>query len=120
MSKLFFDDLIDAKEIEAEIKKIFSSKDDREEAEAIVDSIFHDRAVKKILDRLPPEHHPKFLELYFESPYDEVRIFAFLRGKTDKNIEEDLREEFKIISSEILKELRDSDEVTVETRVSKK
>ncbi|OGM76811.1 hypothetical protein A2208_03190 [Candidatus Woesebacteria bacterium RIFOXYA1_FULL_43_16] len=120
MSKLFFDDLLDLGKVETEIKKAFPSKEEREESESLVDHIIHDKVMEKILDKLPPDYHIEFLELYHKCPHDEVVIFEFLRGKTGKDIEKELQQDLKDVSSDILRELKSQDEISTETGVSKK
>lgn len=120
MSKLFFDNLFNLDKLEAEIKKAFPSKEEREETESFVDNTIHDRVLKKIFDNLPEDSHTEFLELYHKCPHDEVVIFEFLRRKTNKDIEKEIQQELKNISSEIIQDLRPQDEVSAETKVSKK
>jgi len=120
MSKLFFDHLLDLDKVEAEIRKAFPSKEEREESESLVGNIIHDKVLEKVLDKLPPDSHIEFLELYHKCPHDEMVIFEFLRSKSGKDIEKELQQELKNISSDILRELKLQDEVSAETRVPKK
>ena len=120
MSKLFFDHLLVLTEVETFIKKTASSKEEREEEWKLVDEIINHKALEKILDRLPRAHHEEFLEIFHKCPHDEVTIFGYLNEKTGKNMEKELEREFKNISADILQELRPQDEVSVETKVSKK
>ena len=120
MSKLFFDNLLDLDKVEAEIKRAFPLKEEREESESLIDNIIHDKVLEKILDKLPPDTHIEFLELYHKCPHDEEVIFGFLKSKTGKDIDKELQQELKDVSSDILRELKSQDEVTTETKVSKK
>lgn len=120
MSKLFFDHLIYLEEVEVEIKKTASSKEEQEELWGLVDEIVTHKVLKTVMDKLPKDSHVEFLELFHKCPHDEGVIFGYLRKKTNKNIEKELREELKNISSEILKELKPQDEVSRETSGSKK
>jgi len=120
MSKLFFDNLFDLDKVETEIKKAFTTKEEREESELLVDDLIHAKVLDKILERLPKNSHIEFLELYHKCPYDEEIIFAYLEGKTGKDIKETLKKELKNIDSDILKEIRPQDEVSTESQVSKK
>ena len=121
MSKLFFDRLMVLEEVELEIKKTASSKEEREELWMLVDEIVNHKVLEKVLDKLPRAHHEEFLELFHKCPHDEQAIFGYLKGKTGQdNIEEILREELKSISTDILKEIRPQDEMSAETKVSKR
>lgn len=108
MSKLFFDHLIYLEEVEVEVKKTASSKEEREELWGLVDEIVTHKVLGKVLDKLPRAYHEEFLTLFHKCPHDEVVIFEFLRSKTGKDIEKELQEELKSISSEILKEIKSS------------
>jgi len=106
MSKLFFDHLVYLEEVEFEIKKTASSKEEKEELWALVDEIVTHKVLEKVLDKLPREHHEEFLELFHKCPHDEVIIFGYLKEKTGKDIEKELGQELKGISSDILRELK--------------
>jgi hypothetical protein len=106
MSKLFYDHLITLDEVEIVIKRNASSKEEKEELWGLVDEIVTHKVLEKVLDKLPREHHEEFLELFHKCPHDEVVIFGYLKEKTGKDIEEELKQELESISSEILRELK--------------
>jgi hypothetical protein len=120
MSKLFYDHLIVYGEIESVIKKSASSAEEREELYGLVDEILNHRVLETVLDELPEKSHGEFLELFHKCPHDETIIFGYLKKKTGQNMEEKLREKLKDIGDDILKELKPQDEVSRETKVSKK
>lgn len=121
MSKLFFDNIIEFREIEIAIKNNSSSIEEREELGRLVESIVNGKVLEKVLDKLPEKHHEEFLMLFHTCPHDEVAIFQYLRSKTNNNdIEEDLGKELKGISAEILKEFKILDEISMENNVSNK
>lgn len=123
MSKLFFDHLIYLEEVEVEIKKTASSREEKEELWALVDEIVIHKVLGKILDKLPRVHHEEFLTLFHKCPHDEIVIFGYLREKTGKDIEGSLRKELEAIGTEILREIGLRHEETGEineTKVSKK
>lgn len=120
MSKLFYDHLISLEEVEIEIKKSASSKEEKEELWGIVDDMVKYKVLDKVFAELPREHHDEFLELFYKAPHDEGVIFGFLNTKTGKNLEEKLKEDLKDIETEILKELKPGDETSKETKVSSK
>lgn len=120
MSKLFYDHLIYLDELEVEIKKTASSVEEREELWSLVDGIVTHKVLGKVLDKLPREHHEEFLTLFHKCPDDEITIFGYLKNKAGENVEKELQKELKHISTEILQELKTHDEITAETKSSKK
>ena len=120
MSKLFFDHLIYLEDLELEIKKTSSSGEEREELWALVDEIVTHKVLGKVLDKLPRVNHEEFLALFHKCPHDEITIFGYLKSRAGENIEKELQEELKNISSDILREIKSQDEITGETKASKK
>ena len=120
MSKLFFDHLVSLEEVEIEIRKNASSKEEREELWKLVDGIVNHKVMEKVLDNLPRDNHEEFLELFHKCPYDEQVIFGYLKGKTMQDIEEVLRKDLENIGIDILKEIKPRHEVLAKTRISKK
>ena len=120
MSKLFFDHLIYLEEVEIEIKKSASSKEEREELWALVDEIVNHKVLEKVLDKIPRESHEEFLELFHKCPHDEGVIFGYLRSKTGKDVDKELKHELEDVTSDILRELRSHDEMSTEISGYKK
>ncbi|MCX6705338.1 MAG: hypothetical protein NT162_03320 [Candidatus Woesebacteria bacterium] len=120
MSKLFFDHLIILEEVEGEIKKSASSKEEQEELWGLVDGMVTNKVLEKVLDKLPKENHVEFLELFHKCPHDEEVIFGYLKGKAGEDIEETLRKELENIDTDILKEIRPQDEMSAEMVIPKK
>lgn len=118
MSKLFFDNFLDLSEVEAEIKKTATSVEERDECYVLVDGAVTTWVLEKVFDRLPREHHDKFLAFFLEHPHDEEAVFGVLNEWIGKDIREELKEESKDFSSDILNEIRPQDEVSRETRES--
>ncbi len=108
MSKLFFDHLVELKEVEKQIKKATKSQEEREELWGLVDEIIHHKVMGCILGKLPKDHHDEFLCLFHKSPHDEEIIFAYLRKKIGDNIEELIRQEIGELSTDILKDIGSS------------
>jgi len=120
MSKLFFDHLLALEEVEIVIKRSSSSKEEKEEHWKLVDEIVTHKAIEKILDNLPKENHGEFLEIFHKCPHDEIYIFEYLNSKTGKDMEGVLKKELEMLGAEILKEIGLRDEISAETKVSKK
>ncbi|MCX6703854.1 MAG: hypothetical protein NTZ07_00200 [Candidatus Woesebacteria bacterium] len=106
MSKLFFDHLIYLEEVEIEIKKTASSKEEREELWGLVDEIVTHKVLGTVLDKLPRAHHEEFLALFHKCPHDEQVIFGYLKEKAGENIEEDLKRDLKNLGIDLLKEIK--------------
>ena len=120
MSKLFFDHLIVLEKVEIVIKKSASSKEEKEELWNLVDKIVTHKALGKVLGELPRVNHEEFLEIFHKCPHDEKYIFGYLKTKTGKDMETELRKELKEFDSEILEELKLQDEMFHELPSSKK
>jgi hypothetical protein len=106
MSKLFFDNLVAFEEIEVFIKESASSEEEREELWGLVDQVINHKVVEKILDRLPRDNHEEFLEIFHKCPHDEVYIFAYLKEKAGGSIEDEIKDELRKISDDILGEIK--------------
>lgn len=106
MSKLFFDHLVELKEIDREIKKVAKTAGEREELWGLVDEIIHHKVMGCILDKLPREHHEEFLELYTGRPHDTELLFGYLKEKAGADMEEVIRSEMESLSKEILGEIK--------------
>jgi hypothetical protein len=108
MSKLFFDHLIELKEIDKQIRKVAKTSEERHELWGLVDEIVHHKVMGCILDNLPREHHEEFLEMFHKSPHDEELLFGYLKEKVGDNIESLIRQEIGGLASELLEEIRSS------------
>lgn len=108
MSKLFFDHLVELKEIDKEIKKVAKTSEERQELWMLVDEIVHHKALGCILDQLPRDNHEEFLELFHKSPYDEDLLFGYLKEKIGKNVRQILKTELGNLAFELLEEIRSS------------
>lgn len=108
MSKLFFDRLVELKEVDKQIRKVAKTSEEREELWALVDEIVHHKVIGCILDKLPRESHEEFLELFHKSPHDEELIFSYLRKKVGDNIESLIEQEIGTLSINLLKDIKSS------------
>lgn len=105
MSKLFFDYLIILDDVEAEIKGVAESEEERHELWQIVDETISNRVLELLLDKLAEEHHDEFLNRFHGAPHDESLIL-FLNHRIDGNIENLIKEEVENLADEILREIR--------------
>ncbi len=106
MSKLFFDHLLDLKEVDKQIKKVAKTSEEREELWGLIDEIVHHKVMGCILGNLPREHHEEFLEIFYTSPHDEELLFRYLRRKVGENIEGLIKQEIGGLAAEILEEIK--------------
>lgn len=106
MSKLFFDHLLELKELDREIKKVAKTKEEREELWLLVDEIIHHKAMGCILDRLPKDNHEEFLEMFHAAPHNEDLLIGYLKNKIGDNIETILRSELGDLAYELLKDVK--------------
>ncbi len=107
MSKLFFDHLLDLKEVDKQIKKVAKTPEEREELWGLIDEIVHHKVMGCVLDNLPREHHEEFLGIFDASPHDEDLLFTYLRKKVGDNIESLIKQEIGGLASELLEEIKD-------------
>jgi hypothetical protein len=108
MSKLFFDHLIDLKDIDKEIKKVTRSSEEREELWRLVDEMVHHKVMGCILDKLPREQHEEFLDMFHKSPHDEELLLSYLKHRVGDNIEEIIKQEIGGFASDLLTEIKSS------------
>jgi len=101
MSKIFYDRLIVLEEIEAEVKKIAKTREEKEELWKEVDELVHHRVLGCILDKLPEKNHQEFLEKFHKAPYDEGLI-PFLAERIGQDIEDFLKLEMGKLKTELL------------------
>jgi hypothetical protein len=101
MSKIFYDRLIVLEEIEAEVKKIAKTREEKEELWQEVDELVHHRVLGCILDKLPEKNHQEFLEKFHKAPYDEGLI-PFLAERIGQDIEDFLKLEMGKLKTELL------------------
>ncbi len=101
MSKIFYDRLIVFEEVEAEIKKVAKTPEEKEELWREIDEIIHHKLIGCVLEKLPKGHHHDFLEKFEKAPQDEG-LFTFLNEKVGEDIEEFLKTEMSKLKTEIL------------------
>jgi hypothetical protein len=108
MSKLFYDYLVELKEIDKQIKKVAKTSEEKEELWGLVDEIVHHKVMGCILDKLPRASHEEFLDLFHRSPHDEELLFTYLRKKVGDNIEDLIKQEIGVLSNELLEDIKSS------------
>ena len=108
MSKIFYDYLVELKEIDKQIKKVAKTSEERVELWGMVDEIIHHKVMGCILDKLPRVHHEEFLDLFHKSPHDEDLLFTYLRAKAGDNIEDLIKQEIDNLSSDLLEDIKSS------------
>ncbi len=101
MSKLYYDRLIVFEEVEAEIKKVAKTSEEKEELWREIDEIIHHKLMGCVLEKLPKEDHREFLEKFEEAPQDEG-LFKFLTERVGEDIEDFLKLETEKLKIELL------------------
>ena len=102
MSKLFYDHLIILGDVEAHIKGIVETEEERHELWQIVDEIIHHRMLEFLLDQLDHKHHDEFLNRFHECPHDHEHI-NYLNEKIEGDVEDLIRNEISKLTLEIIK-----------------
>ena len=101
MSKLYYDRLIVFEEVEAEIKKVAKTSEEKEELWREIDEIIHHKLMGCVLEKLPKEYRHEFLEKFEEAPQDEG-LFKFLTERVGEDIEDFLKLETEKLKIELL------------------
>ncbi len=101
MSKLYYDRLIAFEEVEAEIKKVAKTPEEKEELWREIDEIIHHKLMGCVLEKLPKSYHHEFLEKFEKAPKDEG-LFKFLTEKVGEDIEDFLKLEMEKLKTELL------------------
>ena len=101
MSKIFWDKIIVFDEVEAEIKKVAKTPEEKEELWREVDEIIHHKLMGCVLEKLPEKNHHEFLEKFEKAPQDEG-LFKFLTEKVGEDIEDFLKLEMGKLKTELL------------------
>ncbi|MBI3954725.1 hypothetical protein HY333_01640 [Candidatus Collierbacteria bacterium] len=97
MSILFYDHLVDKREVLIYIDNLSVPDHHKGKLKQLVDDILHQGLVEFILQKLHPHQHDNFLSHLHQAPYD-PEILKFLRDHTKTDIEEELtREAAKLI-----------------------
>lgn len=101
MSRIFFDEFLDLKDLEREIKALVHSEEERFELWDIIDDTLNHKILTIVLRELPKEHHLEFLELFQTRPHDD-KLTKYLKEKIGNNFEEILKEEIGKIGFDLL------------------
>ena len=101
MSKIFYDEIVDLKELEKHIKHAVEDSDEREEMYKLIDDILHHRLLGTILEKLPKEHHKEFMHKFAAHPHD-VGHLTYLTERIQEDVAEFIKQEVRILSTEIL------------------
>lgn len=109
MSRVFYDDIIDLREVEKHVKRAVKDPEEREEMYKLIDDILHHRLLSSILERLPKEHHKEFMNKFVDHPHDEGHL-AYLTERVQTDVKEFIKQEVRILSTEILAIIYDKTE----------
>lgn len=101
MSKIFYDELLDLSDVEKYINKVSTTPEEKEELWAIVDELVHHKVFGCILEKLHPDFHEEFIDMFKSNPYDES-IIQYLDEKIENDVEELIRNQIGIINSLLL------------------
>ena len=101
MSRIFYDHLTMFEKIAPKVGMHMSSPIERGEIWHIIDELTHHRVVHLILEKLPLEHHEKFLQKFAKAPYDN-RIVHFLEEHLGDDIQQVIASDLALFEEEIL------------------
>jgi len=103
--KIFFDRLIVFEEIEVEINKVSTTKEEKQDLWQIVDEMIHHKVLDLLLGKLPKAYHQEFMDKFLTAPHDET-LFTYLNAKIGDDVEKLIKQELDNLASDILKELK--------------
>lgn len=109
MSKLFYDHLLNLRELDSIIKGMATTHTEREELWQKIDEIIHHKVLECILENLPQHHHEEFLVILHRSPHDETVIFGYLKEKIGPHIEGMVRHTLGSLNEELSAEMKHLD-----------
>ncbi len=101
---VFYDHLIDLKDIEEKIKNKGLSKEEHAELMLIIDEMIHHRVIGCILDKLPKTYHEEFLDHFADRPHDE-NLLAYLKDKVGEDLSGFIKNEVRLLASELHEEI---------------
>jgi hypothetical protein len=107
MSKIFYDHLVIREELEFELNRYSLDPEDKEEIIDIIDRTLHHHILNVILNYLPKEKHPEFINRLHASPGDEALI-DYLKTHAHPEIEAEIKKQAARVKQEILAEIRKS------------
>lgn len=103
MSKLFYDHLINMKEIQSKLDSYDLSKKEKKELLKMIDETIHHEVMDVILTHLPRKHHEEFLEAFTREPHHQKHIL-YLQEKTEVDIEGEMQAQITSIVESLLVE----------------
>lgn len=107
MSKIFYDHLIVIEDVDERIDKLGLSPEHRQEIYQLIDEMIHHRILGCVLDRLPRQHHQKFLERFHTAPHDESHL-GWLEERIEDDVKMLIKKEIKKLKKEILEDIKGS------------
>jgi hypothetical protein len=118
MSNMFYDNSIpESEKLRGTIKNNVHDKNDEKGMNDPVDELINFKAFDIVLGILPEKNHMEFLEIVSKRPFDTELILGYVKEKTGKDIEDELKKGFENLFQDLDKEINLHDEVSTETKV---
>lgn len=92
MSILFYDHLINKKEIDEFIQASEEADNQKGKAAQLIDDIIFQGIVAMLLEKLEERHHHTFLNTVHDRPYD-PEILAYLKDHIGPGVEDEIKQE---------------------------
>ena len=105
MSKLFYDHLINIKEIIVVLDEYAIEDKEKQQILETIDETIHHHVLDVIFTHLPREHHEEFLEKLAVQPHH-ASLMEFIQERTDRDMEAEIRESFKRFLKELIHDIR--------------
>lgn len=105
MAILFYDHLIDKKELHLHIESVEAPQEKKSNLKQLVDDILHSGLMQFVLSKLPSKKHRTFLNKLHHTPYD-PELLDYLKEHIDQEIEDQIQKEFTRLKKLILKDIK--------------
>jgi hypothetical protein len=105
--KVFYSHLIILDDVVAQLDEYQIEASEREELVTLVEQIMHHHALNVVLNHLPKEKHPEFLEGMEKDPGNSQWL-DFLKKEIKGDIESAIRQQSEKIKKEVLLEIKRS------------
>jgi len=103
MSELFFDPLINLKNLHGKIRALSLAGDELQEVEEQIDELIQHRVVEVILDLLHEDHHHTFITYLHEQP-NNPEVLSWLKEQIE-DIENQISTAITKLEKELIAEL---------------
>ena len=107
MLKIFYDHLVIREDVITALDAFSLDPREKEELVRLVDSHLHHHILNVILNHLPKDKHPEFMNLFIKTPHDR-KLLDYLKTHISIDIESQITTHAVKVKKEILEDIRKS------------